>query len=209
LACIKYFVIDILIVFLGKLDDDFFFEFSTITPEVLRCSPNGTISTLKPNCFLLFNQKIDINDIFKHVRVVHGGDEHEMQAEELELVNEETAKREFKSYINRDEGNHEKYLAFTFKYDLLKATQYTIKVSEGCPSAEGPLKATSEWSAEFHTYEPLKIMDWFPNIHDTYRDTAAPGKSWSLTFSNPLDHSSIKKSIFKFEPEVSSLGKHT
>ncbi|CAF4359193.1 unnamed protein product [Rotaria sp. Silwood2] len=189
---------------LGKLDDEFFFEFSTKELQVRQFLPCETVSTLRPKCFLLFNQKIDINEIFKHICVMRG-DEHKMQSHELELVDEETTKNEFKSFINEDEGNHQQYLAFTFKHDLLKATEYTIQVPEGCPSAEGPLKTRSEWSANFETYEPLKIIYWFPNKEDTYQHTATPGKSWSLTFNNSLDHSTIKKSIFKFEPEKKVL----
>ncbi|CAF3928617.1 unnamed protein product [Rotaria sp. Silwood1] len=188
----------------GKLDDEFLFEFSTQELQVHRFLPHGTVSTLRRKCFLLFNQKIDKNEIFKHIYVMRG-DGHKMQSHELELVDEETTKNEFKSFINEDEGNHQQYLAFTFKHDLLKTTQYTIQVPEDCPSAEGPLKTRSEWSANFETYEPLKIIDWFPNKEDTYRQTAAPGQRWSLTFNNSLDHSTIKKSIFKFEPEKKVL----
>ncbi|CAF4524576.1 unnamed protein product, partial [Rotaria magnacalcarata] len=143
----------------GKLDEEFFFEFSTATPNILQFAPYGIVSTLKPKCFLLFDQKIGMNDVLKHLRVVHS-DGHTIQNEELELVNETTAKNEFESFLNANEGTHEKYVAFTFKHDLLKATQYTIQVPIGCPSAEGPLKTTSEWSASFQTYEPLKIIDW-------------------------------------------------
>ncbi|CAF4209806.1 unnamed protein product [Rotaria socialis] len=193
----------------GKLDDDFFFEFSTATPNILQFSPYGTVSTLKPKCFLLFDQKIGMNDILKHLCVLHS-DGHTIQNEELELVNEKTAKNEFESFLNANEGNHEKYVAFTFKHDLLKATEYTIQVPIGCPSAEGPLKTTSEWSASFQTYEPLKIIDWFPNINNTWQSSLAPGHSWSLTFNNSLDHSTINKSLFNFEPEVNGLGiEHT
>ncbi|CAF4520745.1 unnamed protein product [Rotaria socialis] len=193
----------------GKLENEFFFEFSTTTPTVLEFLPNEEVLTLKPTCFLLFDQKIDKNEIFKHLCVVRG-DEHKMSTNELELVDETTAKSEFKSFINEKEGNHEQYVAFTFKDDLLKATQYTIQVPTGCPSAEGPLMTTSEWSTSFNTYEPLKIIDWFPNTNDEWRNTAIPGRTWSLTFNNSLDHSTIKKSLFRFEPEVSGLGiEHT
>ncbi|CAF3636125.1 unnamed protein product [Rotaria socialis] len=191
----------------GKLENEFFFEFSTTTPTVLEFLPNEEVLTLKPTCFLLFDQKIDKNEIFKHLCVVRG-DEHKMSTNELELVDETTAKSEFKSFINEKEGNHEQYVAFTFKDDLLKATQYTIQVPTGCPSAEGPLMTTSEWSTSFNTYEPLKIIDWFPNTNDEWRNTAIPGRTWSLTFNNSLDHSTIKKSLFRFEPEVSGLGEH-
>jgi len=67
--------------------------------------------------------------------------------------------------------------------------------------------STSEWSASFQTYESLKIVDWTPNRKNTYQPTADPGHSWSITFNNPLDHSTINKSLFKLEPEVSGLGK--
>ncbi|CAF3025123.1 unnamed protein product, partial [Rotaria sp. Silwood2] len=189
----------------GKLDDEFFFEFSTKTLQVLEFLPNGTVSTLKPKCFLLFNQKIDINEIFKHICVARD-DGHQIQTEKLQLLDEEAVKSEFKSFINRNEEKRQQYIAFTFKEDLLKATQYTIQVPKDCPSAEGPLKTTLEWSDDFTTYKRLQITDWFPNINDTYHQTAIPGQSWTITFNNSLDHSTIKKSIFKIEPEVSGLG---
>jgi len=192
--------------FLGKLNDELLFEFSTTTPNVLQFSPYGTVSTLKPKCFLLFDQKIDRSKILKHLHVISSV-EHEIPNDELELVDDATAKTEFKSYIDANEGNHEKYVAFTFKHDLLKATEYKVRLPVGCPSAEGPLVSTSEWSASFQTYESLKIVDWYPNRKHTYQPTADPGHSWSITFNNSLDHSTINKSLFKLEPEVSGLGK--
>jgi hypothetical protein len=192
--------------FSGRLEDGLLFEFSTTTSNVLQFSPYGTVSALKPKCFLLFDQKIDRSKILKDLRVV-SRDEHEIPNDELELVDEDTAKSEFKSYIDANEGTHERYVAFTFKHDLLKATQYTVRLPAGCPSAEGPLQTTSEWSASFQTYEPLKIVDWFPNTKDTCQATAGPGHSWSITFNNLLDHSTINKSLFKIEPEISGLGK--
>ncbi|CAF4016800.1 unnamed protein product [Rotaria sp. Silwood2] len=183
----------------GKLDDDFFFEFSTKTLEVLQFLPDEIVSTLKPRCFLLFDQKIHMNEIFKHICVVHG-DGIKMDNKELELLDEDTAENEFKWYLNQTEGNRQEYIAFTFKNDLLKATEYTIQLTQDCPSAEGPLTTTTEWSAEFRTYEPLKILGWFPNINDEDQETVGPGRCWSIIFNNSLDHSTIKKSIFKVEP---------
>ncbi|CAF4067229.1 unnamed protein product, partial [Adineta steineri] len=189
----------------GKLEDKLLFEFSTTTPSVLQFLPCGTVSTLKPICFLLFDQKIDRNRILEHLRVM-SSDDHEIPSNELQLVDEVTAKKEFKSYIDATEGNHEKYVAFTFNNDLLKATQYTIQLPAGCSSAEGPLVTASEWSANFQTYEPLKIIEWYPNKKNEHQPSCGPGYSWSVTFNNSLDHSAINKSLFKIEPEVSGLG---
>ena len=188
------------------MDDDFVFEFSTTPTKILEFLPQGTISTLKPKCLLLFDQKINMHAILKHLIVV-SSDGHSIQNHGLELLDETAAKKEFKSYINSSEGNHEKYVAFTFKNDLLKATQYTVQVPVGCPSTEGPLTSTTVWSGSFQTYEPLKIVDWSPNIKNSWGSAVVPGHSWSVTFNNLLDHSTINKSSFKIEPEVSDLGR--
>ncbi|CAF3824365.1 unnamed protein product [Rotaria sordida] len=193
----------------GKLDDDFVFEFFTTPTKILEFLPYGTISTLKPKCFLLFDQKIDMNAILKHLIVVSNNG-HRIQSDGLELLDETSADNEFKSFINNFRGNRDKYVAFTFKNDLLKATQYTIQVPKGCPSAEGPLTTTTEWSASFQTYEPLKIIGWSPNKKKERRSSVRPGQSWSITFNNSLDRSTINKSLFRFEPEVNGLGiEHT
>ena len=163
-------------------------------------------STLKPKCLLLFDQKIDKKAILKHLMVASSGGQR-VQNEDLQLMDEESANCEFKSFISADEGNHEKYVAFTFKNELSKATQYTIEVPKGCPSAEGPLTSTEPWSASFQTYEPLKIVDWSPNKEHAWQPSAAPGCSWSLTFNNSLDRSTINKALFKVEPDVGGLGK--
>ncbi|CAF4059326.1 unnamed protein product, partial [Adineta steineri] len=189
----------------GKLEDELLFEFSTTTPNVLQFLPDETVSTLKPICFLLFDQKIDGNTVLQHLRVMNS-DKNEITNNEVELVDEVTAKKEFKSYIDGIEGNDEKYVAFTFKNDLLKATQYMIQLPAGCPSSEGPLVTASEWSANFQTYESLKIIDLYPNKKNEYQPSCSPGYSWSVTFNNSLDHSTINKSLFKIEPEVSGLG---
>jgi hypothetical protein len=136
-----------------------------------------------------------------------GGNGQRVKNDDLELLDETAAKSEFESFINANEGNHEKYVVFTFKNELSRATQYTVQVPQGCPSAEGPLTSVEAWSGSFQTYEPLKIVDWSPNKKHTWQPSAALGQSWSVTFNNPLDHSTINKSMFKIEPEVSGLGK--
>jgi hypothetical protein len=187
------------------LEDGLLFEFSTTTPNVVEFAPYGTVSTLKPKCFLLFDQKVDKNQILKHVRVV-SKNQHEISNNELELLDENEAQNEFKSNIEANEGNNDRYVAFTFKNDLSKATEYVVRLPTGCPSAEGPLKTTKEWSASFQTYEPLKIVDWYPNAKDEYRKSINPGESWSITFNNSLDRSTVTKLSFDIQPPINNLG---
>lgn len=156
---------------------------------------------------MVFDQKININEIFNRIRVIYN-DNDIIHPQDLELIDDTTAKKEFELLFNENETNHEQYIAFTFKNDLLKATQYIVEIAEGCPSAEGPLKSQRSWTARFHTYKSLRLTSWSPNRDHDYQPTAVPGQTWSLTFNNSLDHSTITKSIFKFEPEVNGLGKH-
>jgi hypothetical protein len=190
---------------LGKLDDDFIIEFSTSPAKVLQFSPYGMTSTLRPKCLLLFDQKIDIHAILKHLIVINS-EGHIVKSDDIELLDEATAMNEFKWFTTATDGNREKYVAFTFKNDLSRATQYAVDVPVGCPSAEGILTSTEAWSGSFQTYEPLKIVDWSPNTNNTWQPSAAPGQHWSLTFSNSLDHSTINKALFKIEPDLAGLG---
>jgi len=189
----------------GKLEEGLVYEFSTATPNVQQFSPYDTVSTLKPKCFLLFDQKIHRDQILKHLHIIDSH-HHEIPNDQLELVDEGKAMDEFKEQINADEGNQDRYVAFTFKEDLSKATQYTVRLPEGCPSAEGPLTSTSEWSTTFQTYEPLKIVDWSPNNKDTYQPSVDPGQSWSIRFNNSLNRSTIHRSLFQIKPEITDLG---
>jgi len=194
-----------LIIFSGKLEDGLLFEFSTTTPKVVEFVPYGTVSTLKPKVFLLFDQKVDKNQILKHLRIF-GNNQQEISNNDLQLLNETEAKNEFKSNIEVNEGNNDRYVAFTFKNDLSKATEYTLRLPAGCPSAEGPLKTTEEWSASFQTYEPLRIVSWQPDAKNEYQKSINPGESWSITFNNSLDRSTVTKSLFNIQPEITNLG---
>jgi len=189
----------------GKLTDGLVYEFSTTTPKIVSFSPNGTISTLKPKCFLLFDQKIDKNQILKHIRIV-GSNQRQISNNDLQLLDENEVEQDFEYEIKANEDNNERYVAFTFKNDLSKATEYTIHLPAGCPSAEGPLKTTEAWSSNFETYKPLVITEWDPNVNNKYQKSVFPGDSWSIIFNNELDRSSVTKPLFNIEPTVGDLG---
>ena len=189
----------------GKLVESLAYEFSTTTPKVVSFLPGGTVSTLKPKCFLLFDQKIDKNQILKHLRIV-ANNGNQISNNDLQLLDETESQKEYKSYIEANEGNNERYVAFTFKNDLSKATEYKVQLPAGCPSAEGPLTTTNEWSTTFETYKPLVITGWQPNSNDEYSKSVYPGDTWSVSFNNDLDRSSVTKSLFIIEPAVADLG---
>ena len=172
------------------MENGFLFEFTTTLPKVIEFKPQGTVSTLKPKCFLLFNQKIDHKQILKHLRIVDNK-QHHISNDEFELL--------------EDTDDKDKCVAFTFKNDLSKATEYTVRLPPGCPSIEGPLTSTEEWSTRFKTYEPLKIVDWHPNAQRQYEKSIDPDRDWSIKFNNILDRSTVTKSLFNIQPEITDL----
>ena len=123
-------------------------------------------------------------------------DKNQISNNDLQLLDETESQKEYKSYIEANEGNNERYVAFTFKNDLSKATEYKVQLPAGCPSAEGPLTTTNEWSTTFETYKPLVITGWQPNSNDEYSKSVYPGDTWSVSFNNDLDRSSVTKSLF-------------
>ena len=91
----------------GKLIDGLIYEFSTTTPKIVSFSPNGTISTLKPKCFLLFDQKIDKNQILKHIRIV-GSNQRQISNNDLQLLDENEVEQDFEYEIKANEDNNER-----------------------------------------------------------------------------------------------------
>lgn len=190
---------------LGKLNEDFLFQFTTPRVQVVDFSPSGLVQTLKPKCLLVLDQKVDESKILNHL-VIRSSENQLVKSEDLLLLDEASAKDSFDRLKYDTECDYKKCVAFTFKNDLLRATAYTVELPKGCPSAEGPLISQHDWSTTFQTFEPLKIIDWDPNKKNEWQ-TVVPGQRWSITFNNQLEKSTVTKSLFKFEPEVPDLGK--
>lgn len=196
---------------LEKLPDEFIYEFTTNTLtvryfEILRQHFQfEALTNLRPNFFLSFDQKIDRSQILRKLTIT---DEHgrKLKNENFLLVDVETMRNSINNFKYRYERDDEACITFTLSEDLLKSTEYTIELPEGCSSAEGPLTSTTSWSDSFYTYRKLAIEMLEYDFDQS--ETKKAGKPWFIRFNNPLDPASINNSILQIEPEIDQLSKN-
>ncbi len=90
------------------------------------------------------------------------------------------------------------WLAFRPVEPLTPATQYTVSIGPGTPSAEGPLTTTGAQTYAFYTYGPLKVVE----SRCGWDNNCAPFMPWSIRFSNPLDAASVTTETVRITPEL-------
>ncbi|KAH7352882.1 hypothetical protein KP509_19G068700 [Ceratopteris richardii] len=143
----------------------------------------------------LLEDRILQRSVLSHIDLLKEGspDHDKISGEDLELVDESTAREEWPDVV-KDEMKGT-WFAFKLKEKLLdKGTRYVLRVPSGCPSAEGSLTSTEEWSDSFSTYGPLLITSSY--------EYGKRRKQWHFVFSNELDHASISKSAIHVSPSI-------
>ncbi|MCO5552714.1 hypothetical protein L7F22_006231 [Adiantum nelumboides] len=181
----------------GTLSSPFSHTFSTLPPIIVHWSPSFTSKPLSPLFLLCFNQQISVPSILSHIYILEeeGPTLGEKFADgDFEIVDKRKAQDEWPGSISNEvEGM---WVAFRLKEKLLqRSTSYVLCVPPGCPSAEGDLTSTENWSASFTTYGPLTIASSYQ--YGKYHSTL-----WHLEFSNELDHTSISKSAIHISPSI-------
>ena len=95
-----------------------------------------------------------------------------------------------------------RWLAFQPDEPLESATNYSLIVGPGTPSAEGPLVAEESQNYSFKTYEPLAISDYYCYWNN---ETCPPLSPLTFEFNNELDQDLFKEEWIRFEPEIPGL----
>ncbi|KAI5082514.1 hypothetical protein GOP47_0002257 [Adiantum capillus-veneris] len=179
----------------GTLSSPFSHTFCTLPASVVHWSPSSMPKCLSPLFFLCFNQRISPLLILSHIYLEQKGPTPgaKFTMQDFELVNEPVARKEWPAMIkNEVEGM---WVSFKLREKLLeRATAYKICVPSGCPSAEGNLTSTEDWSRSFSTYGPLVIASSYENSYGPLR--------WHLQFLNELDHTSVSKAAIQITPSI-------
>ncbi len=90
------------------------------------------------------------------------------------------------------------WLAFRPVEPLPPATQFSVSIGPGTPSAEGPLTTANGQAFSFYTYGPLKVVEH----RCGWDNTCAPFMPWTIRFSNPLDAASVTTQTVRITPEL-------
>ncbi|MCA9489436.1 MAG: Ig-like domain-containing protein [Myxococcales bacterium] len=182
----------------AALSEAFRFTFATPAPQLQTWWPNNGMPTdLSPTVLLRFDQRVDPQVVLEHLKVTGAGEGARFRlatAEEIAEVGIPMA-----SFVA--EGLEEAVVAVHPVEPLPKASNITLVVPKGTPSAEGPRTTPGDQYASFYTYQPLRIED-----HGCWYDQPCPPTStWYVRFDNPLDPAAFDASAWKVSPEVPGL----
>ncbi len=168
--------------------------FSTPPPVVTNSYPYNQPQPLEPLFFIAFDQRINPAAVLETVKVSAGDQRVSLKlAEEVDIQADPQVKNLVK---NTPAG---RWLAFKAQEPLPADTSISVTVGPGTPSAEGPLTTPEAYTYSFHTYAPLRIVE--------YRCSWSPGECPPLTpfyirFNNPIDNSAYEESMLRIEPEL-------
>ncbi len=182
----------------GKLAETVQFKFRTPPPTVQQTYPySGEPQSLDPLFFISFDQRIDPGAVLETIKVEAEGVPVEVRlASEDEIAEDETLSEIVK---NANEG---RWLAFKATQSLPKASNISIQIGPGTPSAEGPLVTETSQNYSFQTYAPLEIVDHGCSWYD---DNCPPLTPFFIRFNNPLHAGSFKESMLRVQPEIPGM----
>ncbi|MBT9559052.1 MAG: hypothetical protein IV100_23675, partial [Myxococcales bacterium] len=182
----------------GKLEKEVSWAFRTPAPRVLAFWPGDYLPTqLRPIIALRFDQRIDEQAILPFVKVKYGalGAERAVRlATEAELAADLTAK----SVWTGSAAEKGRAIAVIPVEDLPAAETFSIVLTAGAPSAEGPRKTDKDQTSSFQTYGPFK----FKELHCGWNDNCPPLHPWSLEFTNGIDTQAFEPGSVTISPEL-------
>jgi uncharacterized protein YfaS (alpha-2-macroglobulin family) len=169
--------------------------FSTPPPKITSSYPDtNTPQPRDPLFFIHFDQRIDPAVVLSHTRVTGGG-----MTASLELVGADEIKADKKLSYLLDNALEGRWLAFRAKETLPAATEVTVVVAKGTPSAEGPLLTQADQSYTFRTYDALRIVEHGCSWGSAQCQPLSP---FFIRFNNPIDDAVYDESMLKIDPEL-------
>lgn len=178
--------------------------FSTPTAKVVQAYPQNQTTTRDVPMFVAFDQNINAADVFKFIKVSSGGKLLKTRLLTAEEINAEgTISYYAKQYPNR-------FVAFRAlnsdglnQNALPQASQISVSIDKGMPSAEGPLTTEKPYSFAFNTYGAFKFNRGYCGYNGS--KNCSPYDSWYLEFTNSIDAAKFDVKKIKVEPEIPGL----
>lgn len=171
--------------------------FATPAPRVLSWTPNswGPVGT-EPVIVLVFDQRVDPVEMARHVVLSADGAASKPIQLRPATAEEIEADPAAKAVVAAAEPD--RFVAFRALAPLSKATGHTLTLTQGAPSAEGPLTTPNAQTAWFTTFHPLQVTEHACS----WGDACPPESSFYVSFNNPLDPLAFKASSLKVAPDI-------
>jgi alpha-2-macroglobulin len=179
----------------GKLAAAKSWTFTTPAPRLLVSHPSGGPQRLDSLIFIGFDQAIDPDAVSKTTRVEAGGQSIEVaRASDAEIEQDEAVT----SIVQGAEKG--RFLVLRPKAPLAPATDYTVTVGPGTPSAEGPLKTKDAQTFTFRTYDRLQVQ-----YRSCTTSKCTPLQPLTLSFNNQLDEEEFDPQTIKVSPAIPEM----
>lgn len=179
----------------GVLEQTVEWSFSTPAPKVTLTYPSNTEpQPLNPIFFIHFDQRVDIMAVLNTIQVSAAG-----QTYGLERITEAEVKADKRANWVLQNSVEGRWAAFRVKDPLPADTDINVTIGPGTPSAEGPLVTKEAQSYSFHTYTPLRIVEYGCSYG---QQECRPLNPFYIRFNNPIDTSLYQESMLTIDPEL-------
>ncbi|MGM9991327.1 MAG: Ig-like domain-containing protein [Candidatus Bruticola sp.] len=171
-----------------QLGKEYKFSFQTERLKLLQAYPQGEGVSPSPVCYAVFNQKIDLEKMRKQLILAENGRLSARTEINFLTLKQLPSTSEAVKVLRDLPEDH--WVAFKPAHPLKAASDYSIILSKGSSSAEGPLITEAEQSSSFRTFNPLEITG--TNCERNWRNNElGVGEKWVIYFNNQLEASGV------------------
>ena len=186
------------------LQKDVVWTFTTPPPKIEQMIPANQTVKRDAVMFVSFDQAINREAVLQTISVTSKGKKLPIRL----ATQEEIDGTNISYYVKQSQPN--RWLAFRAlnsdgltENALPSASNITVTVEKGTPSAEGPLTTEKAQAFSFQTFSPLVFNKAYCGWQNN--KNCSPFENWVMEFNNQLDAESFAENIVKVEPAIENL----
>ncbi|GAB4148938.1 MAG: alpha-2-macroglobulin [Candidatus Promineifilaceae bacterium] len=168
--------------------------FRTPPPQVVEFWPQYESQPTDALMFVAFDQLIDPAAVLSTIRVETKG-----QALPLRLATTDEVAAVERVQQLADSALPNRWLAFRTEGNMPAASEITVTIGPGVPSAEGPRRSEQAQSYNFSTYYPLVVSEARCSWDN---EDCTPLSPMTINFNNPLDRDVYQESWIEITPAL-------
>ncbi|MBA2663285.1 MAG: hypothetical protein H0U74_13440 [Bradymonadaceae bacterium] len=179
-----------------SLEQGFKAAFATPPVGLTQLYPQGGPHPVNPVIFLGFDQRIDREALIKHIEVSSPGGRHAVRLATPDEIQADDAIRSLANPLTA-----ETWIAVRTTKAFPMASEISVKLTRGAPSAEGPRRSERDQVYTFQTHGPLTLV----NASCGWGGECLPSMGFRLAFSNPLAPAGELTDFIKVSPAIAEM----
>ena len=172
------------------------FTFATPTVRVQRIAPESGPHDLDPVIALELDQEVDPAAVLAHARLEGGG-----QAFPLRLATDAEVEADPIARNWKKSSKKGRFVALHATRHLPRATSFSLVVTGGLRSLEGPRTTSGDVHYGFFTYAPLEV----DRAECAYGGVCRPDMGWTVFLNNPLEPKVFDPSTIRIDPAFEAV----